>query len=189
MQHVGRIAYRGQDLHYGTDAANRYDDPAGHYGVLYLGMDLPTALMESVFHKHDWLLDSKRTVALAEVNSRLVRAVGVLDPVCLCDLTAPGVMAGHFGLNLEQLTGRDYTHTQRISAHIHALKRLDARDLFDGILYPSRKNFPAASIAVFDRARHKLAVSLDIDLALHADWPRFVADYEVGIVAGIVTGS
>ena len=28
----------------------------------------------------------------------------------LADLTAPGVMAGYFGLNLEQLASRDYTH-------------------------------------------------------------------------------
>src|SRR3546814_18409876 len=80
------------------------------YGMLYLGRDLPTALMESVFHKHQWLEDTKRSIALKEVQARMVRAVGVLDDVLLADLTAPGVMAGHFGLNLEQLASRDYTH-------------------------------------------------------------------------------
>jgi len=38
--------------------------PTGAYGVLYLGRDLPTALMESVFHKHQWLEDTKRSIAL-----------------------------------------------------------------------------------------------------------------------------
>lgn len=50
-----------------------------------------------------------------------VRAVGVVDALKLADLTAAGVMAGYFGLTLEQLAGRDYTHTQRVSARVHAM--------------------------------------------------------------------
>jgi hypothetical protein len=51
LQHVSRVVYRDSPLHYGHSGTNRYDDPARHYGVLYLGRDLPTALMESVFHQ------------------------------------------------------------------------------------------------------------------------------------------
>lgn len=94
LQHVSRVVYRGSPLYYGRSSTNRYDDPAQAYGVLYLGRDLPTALMESVFHKHQWLADTKRSIALKEVQSRMVRAVGVMDDVLLADLTAPGVMAG-----------------------------------------------------------------------------------------------
>src|SRR3546814_20326838 len=83
LQHVSRVVYRGSPLYYGRSSTNRYDDPAGTYGVLYLGRDLPTALMESVFHKHQWLEDTKRSIALKEVQARLVRAVGVLDAVPL----------------------------------------------------------------------------------------------------------
>ncbi|SFW21328.1 RES domain-containing protein [Nitrosovibrio sp. Nv17] len=50
LQHVSRVAYRGTPLFYGRNGSNRYDAPARDYGVLYLGRDLPTALMESVFH-------------------------------------------------------------------------------------------------------------------------------------------
>jgi hypothetical protein len=116
LQHVSRVAYRGAPLYYGRDGTNRDDDPSRGYGVLYLGGDLPSALMESVFHKHQWLADTKRSIALKEVQSRLVRAVGALDDLSLADLTAPGVMAGYFGLNLEQLASRGYTHTQQVSA-------------------------------------------------------------------------
>lgn len=70
LQHVSRVAYRGQALYYGRDGTNRYDAPARDYGVLYLGSDLSTALMESIFHKHQWDKDTKRSVALAEVRSR-----------------------------------------------------------------------------------------------------------------------
>ncbi|MBI2747991.1 MULTISPECIES: RES family NAD+ phosphorylase [Comamonadaceae] len=181
LQHVSRIAYRGSPLYYGRDGTNRYDDPEQAYGVLYLGRDLPTALMESVFHKHQWLVDTKRSIALNEVQSRMVRAVGVLEDLRLADLTAPGVMAGRFGLNLEQLASRDYTHTQQVSAQAHAMLGDDGLPLFDGVLYPSRNNYPAASIALFERARAKISVIEDIDLVDHVDWPRFVATYRIGV--------
>jgi hypothetical protein len=37
--------------------------------------------MESVFHKHEWDRDDRRSIAMAEVRHRLVRAVAVLE-VC-----------------------------------------------------------------------------------------------------------
>lgn len=149
--------------------------------MIYLGRDLPTALMESVFHKHQWLADTKRSIALKEVRSRLVRAVGVLEEMRLADLTAPAVMAGYFGLNLEQLASRDYTQTQKVSAHVHAMLGDDGLPLFDGVLYPSRNNYPARSIALFERAGAKVRVIEDIDLVDHVDWPRFVAAYRIGV--------
>ncbi|TKI05985.1 RES family NAD+ phosphorylase [Martelella alba] len=182
LQHVSRVDYRGTPLYYGRDGANRYDAPLKNYGVLYLGRDLPTALMESVFHKHLWDKDKQRAITAKEVESRLVRAVGVVQELSLADLTAPGVMASYFGLNLEQLTSRSYTYTQRVSGQLHALVDDKDRPLYDGILYPSRNNYPAASLALFDRADSKIRLVEDIDLSDHAGWPRFVADYRIGIM-------
>lgn len=181
LQHVSRVAYRGEPLYYGRDGTNRYDSPAKDYGVLYLGRDLPTALMESVFHKHQWDRDTKRSIALAEVQSRLVRAVGVVGDLRLVDLTAEGVMAGYFGLTLEQLASRDYTHTQQVSARVHAMVDADGVPLFDGVFYPSRNNYPSASIALFERAQGKVKVVDDIDLSEHVDWPDFVEKYQIGV--------
>ena len=181
LQHVSRVAYRGEPLYYGRDGMNRYDDPATRYGVLYLGRDLPTALMESVFHKHQWDQDAKRSIALAEIQSRLVRAVGVVNALQLADLTAEGVMASYFGLTLEQLASRDYTHTQRVSARVHAMLDADNVPLFDGVLYPSRNNYPSPSIALFERAQGKVKVVDDIDLPEHVDWPDFVEKYRIGV--------
>lgn len=182
LQHVSRVQYRGKPLYFGCDATNRYDAPTQAYGVLYLGCDLSTALMESVFHKHQWDKDLNRSIAMAEVRSRLVRAVGVLQDLSLADLTAEGVMAGYFGLNLEQLISRDYRYTQQISAQAHAEMTDDDQPRFDGIRYPSRNNYPATSIALFERARDKVRVFDDIDLVDHLDWPGFVARYRIGIV-------
>ncbi len=181
LQHVSRTVYRGAPLYFGRECTNRYDAPDKTYGVLYLGFDLPTALMESVFHKHHWDKDAQRTIALSEVNSRLVRSIGVFSELCLADLTAPGTMASVFGLNLEQLVRRDYTHTQHVSASVQAMLDDDGTPRFDGVLYPSRNNFPAHSIALFDRAKAKIAVIEDLDLPEHKDWPQFVDDYAIGI--------
>jgi len=181
LQHVSRVTYRDTPPYFGRDGTNRYDAPARDYGVLYLGRDLSTALMESVFHKHQWDQDTKRSIALREVQSRLVRAVGILEALNLADLTAPGVMANCFGLNLEQLASRDYTPTQKVSAQVHAMLGADDVPLFDGLLYPSRNNYPATSIALFDRAQGNIEVFDDIDLVDHVDWPRFVATYRIGV--------
>lgn len=182
LQHVSRVVYRGDPLYFGRDGTNRYDDPAKFYGVLYLGPDLPTALMESVFHKHQWDRDSKRSVALAEVEQRLVRAVGAMSELNLADLTAESVMAGFFGLNLEQLASRDYSYTQQVSAQVHSMTDPDGLPRFDGVLYPSRNNYPSVSIALFDRSRGKVAVIDDIDLPDHAEWPDFIERYRIGVV-------
>jgi hypothetical protein len=62
LQHVSRVWYRDKSLHYGRIGMNRYDAPDRNYGVLYLGLDLPTALMESVFHTHEWHRDTERSM-------------------------------------------------------------------------------------------------------------------------------
>lgn len=159
LQHVSRVVYRGSPLYYGRSSTNRYDDPAGAYGVLYLGRDLPTALMESVFHKHQWLADTQRSIALKEVQARMVRAVGVMDDVFLADLTAQGVMAGYFGLNLEQLASRDYTHTQRVSAQVHAMLGDDGQALFDGVLIRRATTIPPRASPCSSVRERRLASS------------------------------
>lgn len=182
LQHVSHVDYRDTPLHFGRDGNNRYDAPNRDYGVLYLGRDLPTALMESVFHKHKWNEDAQRHIAWDDVLSRLVRGVGVLKELELADFTAHGVMAGQFGLNLEQLVSRDYTHTQLASGRTHAAVGGDGRLLFDGILYPSRNNYPGTSIALFERAHAKVKVVRDISLSEHGSWGRFVEEYRIGVV-------
>ena len=59
----------------------------------------------------------------------------------------------------------------------------DAKPCFDGVLYPSRNNYPAECVALFDRASHKVQVVDDIDLVDHADWPGFVSSFRIGIVS------
>ena len=182
LQHVSRLAYRGTALHFGRSGGNRYDDRALRFGTLYVGFDLATALMESVFRQHRWGQRAKRVITRTEVYARMVRAIGVLEPLSLADLTAPGVMASQFGLNLSQLASRRYVHTQRIAALVHALAEPDGAPRFDGVLYPSRNNHPAACAALFDRAAEKLSLVDDIALRDHVDWPSFLSTYRVVVL-------
>jgi len=79
------------------------------------------------------------------------------------------------------LASRDYTYTQQVSAQVHAMLGDTGQPLFDGVLYPSRNNYPAKSIALFEHAGAKVSVIEDIDLVDHVDWPRFIAAYRVGV--------
>lgn len=79
------------------------------------------------------------------------------------------------------MASRDYTHTQQVSTKVHALLGDADRPLFDGILYPSRNNYPDVSIALFDHAKAKVEVFGGIGLVEHVDWPHFVATYRIGI--------
>ena len=182
LQHISRSAYRGTALHFGRSGGNRYDDRALRFGTLYVGFDLATALMESVFHQHRWNRRAKRVITRTEVYARMVRAIGVLEPLSLADLTAPGVMASQFGLNLSQLASRRYVHTQRIAPLVHELAEPDGAPRFDGVLYPSRNNHPAACAALFDRAAEKLSLVDDIALRDHVDWPSFLMTYQVVVL-------
>lgn len=181
-QHVSWTRYKAEPPYFGRGAAHRYDAPDKSYGVLYLGPDLATALMESVFHKHQWATVKKRTVSQTEVALRMVRFVNVQTDLYLADLAAPNVVASQFGMNLAQLASRRYDRLQKISKTIHDLPGVAAQPRFDGIYYPSRNNPAASCIALFDRASHKVAVALDEELSKHKDWPLFVTTFQIAIV-------
>lgn len=182
LQHISRVKYRGQPLYFGNAALNRYDDPDKVYGVLYLAFDINTALMESMFHKHKWHRRVGRSVSLKEVNSRLVRAVGVLNDIRLANLNAPDTMARVFGLNLGQISSRNYRYTHSISRCVYQDVDSVGNPRFDGILYPSRNNYPGNCVALFDRAEKKIEVSADIDLPNHCGWSSFVAANALAIL-------
>lgn len=174
LQHCGRIQYRGQALHFGHDPRNRYDDPDGRFGALYLAWDLETALLESVFHDHSWDQEASRIITGAELSSRIVRLVRVRDPLRLASLIEPGV-ARIFGLNGADLSARPPVKTQKVAAALHDDPDLD----IDGICYPSRMNPGSACVALYPRAAGKVALIGDIELARHADWTVFEQSFEI----------
>lgn len=182
LQHSSRETYRDTALHFGKDRQHRYDDPVGGYGVLYLAHTLPTALMESAFHKHQWWrIGAARKITLSEVQNRMVRIVSVTDTLTLCDLASENAAVQTFGLNATQLATRRYARTRALSARI-AARFAASGALFDGILYPSHNNPGARCIALFDPAAAKVFVHEDLRLDDHRDWPAFVRDFNVTVL-------
>ena len=182
LQHISREIYRGDPLYFGKDAINRFDDPAGVFGVLYLVYDLPTGLMESVFHGHQWhRARSQRSISRSELESRMVRVVKVNHDLNLCDLASPGAAVKGFGQNAAQLSTRRYTGTQALSATI--AQRLGSNEQpYDGILYPSRNNPGSVCIGLFDGAAAKVSIAEDIRLDDHRDWPSFKHEFSITVV-------
>lgn len=181
LQHVGIAKYRDQPLHFGRSGENRYDAPNRDYGVLYVGSTLATALMESVFHEHDWDRNPNRSIGMAAIQRRIVRIIGVRQELRLCNLTAPRVMAAKLGLNLAQMIDRDYLLTQAISDMVHCQRLATGEPKFDGIRYFSRNNCPSRAIAIFEHAKDKIEWLEDIDLAAHRNWPTFLDDFKISV--------
>jgi hypothetical protein len=182
LQHISREQYRGDPLYFGKDAVNRFDDPARLFGTLYLVYDLPTGLMETVFHDHQWHREgARRSIARSELEARMVRIVQVDHDLTLCDLASPGAAVKGFGRNAAQLSARRYSSTQALSATI-ARHIGSGGQRYDGILYPSRNNPGSACVALFDRAVGKISVADDIRLDDHRDWPSFQRDFSVAVV-------
>ena len=143
------------------------------------GRDPSTALMESVFHKHQWLADEKRSIALKEVESRLVRAVGP-GRRALGRSHGRGCHGGLLRPEPEQLASRDYTHTQQVSAQVHAMLGDDGQPLFDGCsIRRATTILPRASPCSSVRQQES-ALSMT-STWWTMDWPRFVATYRVGV--------
>ena len=177
LLHVSRTIYRGSPPYFGTSSSCRYDDPERKFGVLYVAEenDLPTALMETVFHDHRWARRRRRVLTKAELYGRMVRMLGVLNDFALADLTQPNVIAARLGLNLHQVTRRPYRTTQQLTRNIFET------GVFDGICYLSRNNPPASCFALFDRIEKDLEVACDIDLNIHRSWPGFVRDFGIAV--------
>ena len=92
-QHVSRLEHQHSPLHFGRHAYHRFDASDGGFGVLYLAADLATALMESVFHAHDWQHTDRRLISEAKLDRRLIRVTCPTIALTLADLCAPGAMA------------------------------------------------------------------------------------------------
>ena len=117
---------------------------------------------------------------LAEVQRRMIRAIGVLSDLTLCDLASPGAAVKAFGWDAARLAVRNGPRTRDLSAQIARLKT-KAGQPFDGIVYLSRNNPGDKCIALFEHAANKILVIDDIRLDDHRDWPAFVTQYEIAV--------
>jgi hypothetical protein len=125
-------------LFFGRSGDNRFDDPAGEFGVLYLAADPPGAFIETFGQATGEVI-----VTRAAIARRCVSVVTAPRPLTLVDLTGPGLV--QIGADARLWAGDDGP-AQRFS---RALWAHPARP--DGLYYPARHDPSRCAIALYDR--------------------------------------
>jgi hypothetical protein len=145
--------------HFGRHGVYRFDDPNKTFGTCYCGLDLDTAVAESLLH--DELPDEgmfRISESLLELKFLVNFAAAAPDGVLtLADLT---------GANLKRLGGDNtissecpYDTTQLWSAAVHAHP-----SGVDGIIYVSRQLNNKRAVAIYDRAAPKFGPATYVGL-------------------------
>lgn len=144
-------------VHFGprNPPANRYDDPAGTFGTLYLGETLEVAFVEILLWN-----PKLRTVSLTEVAARRWATIQASRDLHLVDFCGSGLSA--VGTTGGVNTG-SYLVSQAWAAALHAHP-----DAPDGISYRSRHDPSLRCAAVFDRSG--LAVTAGASVRFDPAW-------------------
>jgi RES domain len=130
----------------GRRPIHRFDDPAGQFGVCYLGTTLEVCFAET------FLRDPPvRIVAFGDLAMRSVATVEVRRDLYLVPLH--GSKLARLGVTAEVASGSDYTLSQQSSRALW-----EHSDAPDGILYRPRHDDSAFCVAIYERAKDALGV-------------------------------
>lgn len=138
-------------LYYGRTGRNRFDDPSGRFGVLYLADSVDCAFAETFGHSVSERYDPLETKLLAveDLRSRRLWSLWPIQDLRVADFSGPGLAR----LNLDgsiNTTG-DRNLSQAWAAWIHSCQK--GRRRIDGILYNSRHYPQGQCLAVFNSAK------------------------------------
>jgi len=133
---------------FGRRAANRFDDPTSVFGTCYFGLDLTTALAETVLHD-ELAIGGRFYVPRQEVLKRFVVRFGDSQhQLHLADLTGPAL--ARLGAD-GSISTESFVVPQRWAAALH-----DHPAQVDGLRYVSRIINDRDAVVVFSRAADKL---------------------------------
>ena len=131
-------------VYFGREAQYRFDAPDGSYGVMYAALDFTTCFAE-VLLRDSLLADPKPTLFESDLARLVVATLGpVRRRLRLARLL--GAMP-NLGIDAQISTYHDYSVTQAWSKALH-----DHPSAVDGLLFASRMNSPALSVAIYERA-------------------------------------
>ncbi|MBB5421693.1 hypothetical protein OKW33_006526 [Paraburkholderia atlantica] len=135
-------SYSSGEPHFGKTASHRFDDPKMEYGTSYFGLNVATAVAESLLHDLE-PVGARYRIAADEVKRRFIHTFDGED-LTLADLTGQSmnVLGAHAGL----FGTANYSIPMRWSRAIHT----HPADV-DGILYVSRMMAPNLAVVLFDR--------------------------------------
>jgi hypothetical protein len=125
-------------VYFGSSGANRFDAPAGEFGVLYVGADAHCAFIETFGHA-----TGTRSVSMAELRARALSLVTPGRDLLLVDLRGEGL--ARMGADASLASGHAYDLAQRWASAIHGHPRKP-----DGIVYRARHDPARTSAALFD---------------------------------------
>ena len=135
-------SYNTNEPHFARTASHRFDDPKMEYGTSYFGLNLATAVAESLLH-HLEPVGTRYHVAPEEVKRRYIHTFDGHD-LTLADQTGQNmnVLGAHAGL----FGTANYSIPMRWSRAIYT----HPADV-DRILYVSRMMAPHLAVVLFDR--------------------------------------
>jgi len=145
-----RVYWAGQDpLKPSVEGNHRYDCPPGSvpFGVLYLGMDLPTCWMETVVrHNMTRAAGAPIAIPLDKMQPRWACDIACRKPLRLAQFAdEPLIDLGDCATNI---MADSYFRTRTWAALLH----MHANPAVDGLRYRSRFKSDRFCIALFDRA-------------------------------------
>jgi len=129
---------------FGKTGLNRFDAPAGEYGILYAGEDDFCAFVETFGDPLD-----TRVVSRSDLRTRCLTKVTPRRALRLVDLTAEGLK--RLGADDRVATGDDYGLSRRWA---HAFWVHPGQP--DGLVYRARHDPSKESVGIFDRAGRTL---------------------------------
>ncbi len=162
-----------EPLYFGKNGGNRFDAPAGEFGVLYVGDDQHCAFIETFGHA-----TGTRSVTMGELAVRCLAVITTTRPLRLLDLTGRGL--ARIGADARLTSGDDYGLAHRWSRAIH-----DHPSEPDGIIYCARHDPSRFSAALFERTGPMLVATsagtfLDPPNAVLLG--RILDDYKFGLI-------
>ncbi|MGE0719820.1 MAG: RES family NAD+ phosphorylase, partial [Alphaproteobacteria bacterium] len=156
-------------LHFGTSATNRFDDPAGVFGVCYAARSPEGAFAETCLRAV-----GEQFVTRGFLAARRLCEIAVVGTLRLAALHGPGLAP--LGATAAIAAG-DYRTAQCWSAAIHAHPAE-----VDGIAYRANHDNGELSAALFDRCRSSLQAGASADLlADPARLAQLLDRYAVGL--------
>ena len=167
---IGR-KHRDQPLGTGT-RRSRFGDLLRTYGVLYAAETIQCAIWEGIVRDR-FTRRQRRIVQVHETEIWLVVTLFTIEPLALVDLRDDGPV--RIGAPTAVAHDADHSAGQALSAATYK----DVPEA-DGFVYPSRFTGHTC-VAVFDRARAKLAVRGVEALRHHPKFAEVLSDYGIAL--------
>jgi len=156
----------------GEPPIHRFDDPNGQFRVCYLGTTVEVCFAETFLRN-----PPVRILSLEDLARRSIATVEVQRKLRLVRMYGPGL--ARLGMTAEVASGSDYAGSQLWSRALW-----EHSDKPDGILYRSRHDDSALSVALYHRAKDGVSIVRDGSLAEDSQQlAKLLRRYALGLTA------